>query len=48
MGRCIHEWARRPPRGAQGYDLNGNDNANGNGNNRTFPSCSEPDILTLP
>ena len=32
MGRCIHEWARRPPRGAQGYDLNGNDNANGNGN----------------
>jgi len=38
---------RRPPRGAQGYDLNGHGHGNGN-NNRTFPLCLEPDIFTLP
>lgn len=53
MAPSIHEPPRRPPRGAQGYDindndLNGNDYDDNSTSNRTFSCCSEPDIFTLP
>ena len=48
MAPSIRELARRPPRGAQGYHLNDNDHDGNDNDNRTFPSCSEPDIFTLP
>ncbi len=39
---------RRPPRGAQGNDHNGNDHDDNGTYNRTFLTRSEPDISTLP